>query len=181
MLKKLVGRIRRHPSSFYKSFNLPNVLDLSEQFPEVHFIIAATLYRHGEWEPCQPNSILTFQSVHLVLRHDFFVETSENFVPRGSPEDGDGQTEAVTDNRNLAALARKLGAIAGTPSVCLGSLECCDLSQLFRLADLSAKQRRAERREKPLKPAICRRIVRSATFDGDKSPAESGENRSASQ
>ena len=48
--------------------------------------------------------------------------------------------------------------------------------RFFRSADLSAKQRRVERRAKQPEPSACFRIVRSTTFDGDKSPAESGEN-----
>jgi hypothetical protein len=45
-------------------------------------------------------------------------------------------------------------------------VECGDLSPLLRLADLSAKQSRVQRRaESP----------RSSQFDGDKSPAESGD------
>jgi hypothetical protein len=40
------------------------------------------------------------------LLHNFFIETSENFVAFHSLKYRDGQTEAVTGDRNLAALAR---------------------------------------------------------------------------
>jgi hypothetical protein len=44
------------------------------------------------------------------------------------------------------------------------------------LADLSAKQRRAERRDKRPAAFFLTKTARLTTFDGDKSPAESGEN-----
>ena len=47
--------------------------------------------------------------------------------------------------------------------------------RFVRLADLSAKQRRVERRGRPPEPTAYSRILRLTTFDGDKSPAESGD------
>ena len=47
--------------------------------------------------------------------------------------------------------------------------------RFVRLADLSAKQRRVERRGKTPERTVRSRIVRLTTFDGDKSPAESGD------
>ena len=47
--------------------------------------------------------------------------------------------------------------------------------RFVRLADQSVKQRRVERREKTPEPSLCSRLVRFTTFDGDKSPAESGD------
>ena len=48
--------------------------------------------------------------------------------------------------------------------------------RLVRLADSSAKERRAERREKALQPTARHGIVCPTTFDGEKPPAKSGEN-----
>jgi hypothetical protein len=48
--------------------------------------------------------------------------------------------------------------------------------RFVRLADLSAKQRRVQRRGELPQPVVHSESVRPATFAGDKSPAESGEN-----
>ena len=47
--------------------------------------------------------------------------------------------------------------------------------RFIRLADLSARQRRAERRGGQSKPSICLKTARITTLDGDKSPVESGD------
>jgi hypothetical protein len=69
------------------------------------------------------------------------------------------------------------------PFACLKTLESAPSAlwsavtrhRFFRLADLSAKQRRAERRAQSDKTTAGSRIIRLTTFDGDKSPAESGD------
>ena len=60
-----------------------------------------------------------------------------------------------------SALTALWSAATGRRSVCL--------------ADLSAKQRRVERREKPPEVTARSRIVRLTTFDDDKSSPESGD------
>jgi prepilin-type N-terminal cleavage/methylation domain-containing protein/prepilin-type processing-associated H-X9-DG protein len=53
-----------------------------------------------------------------------------------------------------------------------GSAATC--RRFFHLADLSAKQRRLERREKPPEPTVFAGVVRLTAFDGDKSPHSRG-------
>jgi len=59
------------------------------------------------------------------------------------------------------------------------TVECCDLSQLFRLGDLSPKQRRVQRCDEEPKPnasqAENQKNCPQQATDGDKSPAESGD------
>jgi hypothetical protein len=57
--------------------------------------------------------------------------------------------------------------------VALWSATTC--RRFIRLADLSARQRRAERRGGQPKPSICAKTARLTTLDGDESPAESGD------
>ena len=61
----------------------------------------------------------------------------------------------------------------GNTRTALWSAATC--RRFVRLADLSAKQRRVERRGKASEPIVRSRIVRLTTFDGDKSPAESAD------
>jgi hypothetical protein len=69
-----------------------------------------------------------------------------------------------------------ISACLQTPANALALWSAATCRRFFRLADWSARQRRVERREKPPEPSIRFGIARLTTFDGDKSPAESGEN-----
>ncbi len=79
-------------------------------------------------------------------------------------------------NEPVSSVAIFLGACLQTRENAPKALWSAATGRRFvRLADLSAEQRRVERREKPPEPTVRSGIVRLTTFDGDKSPAESGD------
>jgi hypothetical protein len=88
------------------------------------------------------------------------------------------KTSQTVGSRALApGRCFRLGAGLKTPEITRAALwSAATGRRFFRLADWPAKQRRAERREEASEPTARHRIARPTTFDGDESPAKSGEN-----